>query len=51
MRKLYAILCLLAFGFHLFAQEHVTIDQCQNWAVAQPPSAPTEQGDQHLSGA
>ena len=35
MRKLYAILCLLAFGFHLFAQEHVTIDQCQNWAVAQ----------------
>ena len=35
MRKLYAILCLLAFGFHLFAQEHVTIDQCQSWAVAQ----------------
>lgn len=35
MNKLYAILCLLAFGMHLFAQEHVTIDQCQTWAVAQ----------------
>ena len=35
MRKLYAILCLLAFGVHLSAQEHVTIDQCQTWAVAQ----------------
>ena len=35
MRKLYAILCLLAFGIQLSAQEHVSIDQCQNWAVAQ----------------
>ena len=35
MRKLYAILCLLAFVIPLFGQEHITIDQCQSWAVAQ----------------
>ena len=35
MNKLYAILFLLAVGFQLCAQEHVTVDQCQAWAVAQ----------------
>ena len=35
MNKLYVVLCLLAIGVRLFAQEHVTIDQCQSWAVAQ----------------
>ena len=35
MNKLYIVLFLLAASVRLFAQEHVTIDQCQTWAVAQ----------------